>query len=95
MLGLEENLILQKLLGVYLFMGGLSTPVVDSVYIYIYVKNAFAYAENDDNPKVRYPTDVMSAEIRSQLEASCVSSYTEDGLVCFFSLMAYHPFLVI
>ena len=40
----------------------------------IYVKNSFAYAENDNSSRVRYPTDTASAEFWSQLEASHESS---------------------
>ena len=43
-------------------------------------KNYFAYAENDDGSVVRYPTDVKSAGFRSQHEASCVSSHSEEFL---------------
>ena len=48
------------------------------ISLYIYVKTSFAYAEDDDIPAVRYPTDVKSAVFRSQLEASHVSDHTEE-----------------
>ena len=44
----------------------------------IYVKNSFTNAENDDGSMVRYLTDVKSARFWSQLEASWVSSCTEE-----------------
>ena len=37
---------------------------------------SFTYAENDDGPGVRYPTDVKSAGFQTQLEASRVFSHT-------------------
>ena len=52
--------------------------VVDSIYVNIYLKNYFAYAENDEGSGVRHPTDVISAGFQSQLEASREFSNTEE-----------------
>ena len=58
----------------------LSTPVADNKYVKnICVKNPFAYAENVDCSRVKYPTDVKSAGFRSRLEASRGSRYTEES----------------
>ena len=46
------------------------------IYIYTYI--SFAFAEVADNSAVRFPTGVQSARFRSKLEASCVSSNTDD-----------------
>ena len=57
----------------------LSTPVADSVYAKnIYVKNSFAYAEDDDGYRVKYPLDAKLAGFRSQLEVSRVSSHAAE-----------------
>ena len=56
----------------------LSSPVADSVYVNIYLKNFFAYAENDDVSGVRYPAYIKSARFWSLLEASHVSSHIEE-----------------
>ena len=57
----------------------LSTPEADGVYVKIYpLKKSFAYAENDDSPVIRYPTDTKSAGFRFQLRASRMSSHTEE-----------------
>ena len=42
------------------------------------VKSSFTYTKNDDYSWVRYPTDVKSADFRSQLEASHESTHTEQ-----------------
>ena len=42
------------------------------------LKNLFANAENDDGLGVRYPTAVKLAGFRFQLNASNMSSYTEE-----------------
>ena len=55
----------------------LSTPVA-YMQKNIYIKNSFVYAENDDSSGVRYPTDLKSVGFPSQLEASRVSSHTEE-----------------
>ena len=36
------------------------------------------YREVAESSAVRYPTGVKSAEFRSQLEAPCVSNYTDE-----------------
>ena len=59
----------------------MSTPVTVSAYVYIYIyisKNSLAYAEDDDCSAVRYPTGVKSAQFRSSLDASHMSSNTEE-----------------
>ena len=48
------------------------------IYIYIYIY-PFAYAENTDGFGVGCPNDVKSTAFRSQLEASRVSSHTEES----------------
>ena len=42
------------------------------------LKNSFTHAENDDGSGVRYVTGVKSPGLRAQLEASRVSSKTEE-----------------
>ena len=78
----------------------LCTPVANSVYVNIYVKNSFAYAENDEIFSVRHPTGVKSADFRSQLEASGVSSHTEElrynetlclGMTIYISYCSHPP----
>ena len=44
-------------------------------------KKSFTNAENDDGSWVRFPTDVKSADFRSQLKAFRVSSHIEA--LCF------------
>ena len=44
-----------------------------------FVKNSFAYVERDDSFGVKYLTDLKLAGFRSQLEASRVSSNTEES----------------
>ena len=56
----------------------LSTPVTDSVYVNIHLKNSFADTENDVISGVSYPTDVKSAGFLFQLEACRVSSHTDE-----------------
>ena len=58
----------------------LSTLVAISIYIYIYIYiySCFIYAEDDNDSAVRYPTGVKLAWFQSQLEASHVSSHTEE-----------------
>ena len=48
-----------------------------SMPIYIYLKSPFAYAENDDKPGVRYPTDVNSEGFLFQPKAFRVTHHTE------------------
>ncbi len=43
----------------------------------IYIKNSFAYAENDDGSVVRCTTDGKSTRFRAQLEESCGSNHHE------------------
>ena len=54
------------------------TPIADCVYMNVYRKNVFAYAENDDCTGIRYPTDVMLSGFRSHLEKFRVSTHTEE-----------------
>ena len=48
------------------------------IYIYIYIYNSFTYAKNDDNSRARYLIDVKPAGFQSQLEASRISSHSEE-----------------
>ena len=56
----------------------LSTPVADRVYVNIYLKNPFTYAEIDNSSEVIYPTDEKLGGFRFQREASCMSSHNEE-----------------
>ena len=66
----------------------LSTPIADSVYLKnVYVKNSFAYSENDDSSGVKSPIDVKLAVFWSLLWASRVSCHNKvlwyyDTSVC-------------
>ena len=56
----------------------LSTPVADNAYVKSYIrKDSFVYAENDDGSRVRYPSDVKLAGVRSQAEISRRFNLTE------------------
>ena len=56
----------------------LSNLVAESVYVNIYLKNTFSYTENANSSGVRYPTNIKSTGFRSKLEASRMSSHTEE-----------------
>ena len=57
----------------------LSTPVADCVYVNKYIRKRFlCLRENDDSSRVKYPTEVKIAGVRSESEEFHVSSQTED-----------------
>ena len=67
----------------------MSTPVADSVYMNIYLKNSSDCAENDDTSELRYLIDVKSVGFRFHLEFSPVSSHTEKVVIQRHSLSVY------
>ena len=59
----------------------LSILVADSVYVNMYLKNSFAYPENDETSWIRYLTEVKSAGLWSYLEVSRISSHTKASQI--------------